>query len=176
MKKYIAVIIIGISALGLLFYIFSSGSKQDENIPASGLAERVWPSGMREYRSLLFRFSLFYPDDLKVIEYGEGKGTVITFENTKTRRGFQIFVVPYQEKVITPERFKMDVPSGVIKDKTDILVNGTPATMFYSTNAAMGETREVWFIKNGFLYEVTTYKELDAWLSNIMQTWRFLEF
>ena len=38
----------------------------------------------------------------------------------------------------------------------------------------MGDAREVWFIKNGFLYEVTTYKELDAWLASIMQTWKFI--
>jgi hypothetical protein len=37
----------------------------------------------------------------------------------------------------------------------------------------MGDTREVWFIKGGFLYEVTTYKQLDTWLAQILQTWQF---
>jgi hypothetical protein len=37
----------------------------------------------------------------------------------------------------------------------------------------MGDTREVWFIHGGFLYEVTTYKQLDSWLAPIMQTWQF---
>ena len=117
---------------------------------------------------------MFYPDDLQVREHGEGRGTTIAFENIKTGRGFQIFVVPYKGDQISTERLKMDVPSGVIKDQTDILIDGTAATMFYSQNAAMGDTREVWFIKYGFLYEVTTYKEFDAWISSIMQTWQFL--
>jgi hypothetical protein len=38
----------------------------------------------------------------------------------------------------------------------------------------MGYTREVWLINNGFLYEVVTYKDLDAWLGTIMQTWEFI--
>jgi hypothetical protein len=33
--------------------------------------------------------------------------------------------------------------------------------------------REIWFIHGGFLYEVTTYKQLDSWLTPIMQTWQF---
>jgi hypothetical protein len=30
--------------------------------------------------------------------------------------------------------------------------------------------REVWFIHDHFLFEVTTYKELSGWLTDIMQT------
>jgi hypothetical protein len=38
----------------------------------------------------------------------------------------------------------------------------------------IGDTREVWFIRGGFLYEVATYKELEPWLTEIMSTWKFL--
>ena len=40
----------------------------------------------------------------------------------------------------------------------------------------MGNTREVWFILGGLLYEVTTYKQLDTEGNKIgiMQTWRFV--
>jgi hypothetical protein len=31
-----------------------------------------------------------------------------------------------------------------------------------------------WFIKGGFLYEVTTYNELDSWLQPILQSWHFI--
>jgi hypothetical protein len=46
--------------------------------------------------------------------------------------------------------------------------------MFYGSNSVMGDTREIWFIHGGFLYEVTTYKELDSRLVPIMQTWQFI--
>ena len=45
--------------------------------------------------------------------------------------------------------------------------------MFFSKNGLMGDTREVWFTHGGYLYEVTTYKELDPWLSGIMASWKF---
>ena len=48
------------------------------------------------------------------------------------------------------------------------------ATAFFGANDVMGGTREVWFIKNGLLYEVTTYQVLDSWLAEIMKTWAFL--
>ena len=37
-------------------------------------------------------------------------------------------------------------------------------------DAVMGQTYEVWFIKGDFLYEVSTYKELEPGLNEIMST------
>ena len=68
----------------------------------------------------------------------------------------------------------MDEPSGVFNQPTNVVIDGIQATMFYGHNGIMGDTREVWFIKNGLLYEIATYKDLDQWLGTIMQTWRFL--
>jgi hypothetical protein len=56
---------------------------------------------------------------------------------------------------------------------TPVTIDGVPATMFFGSNSIMGDTREIWFIHGGFLYEVTTYKQLDSWLTPIMQTWQF---
>ena len=87
---------------------------------------------------------------------------------------FQVYVTPYADKQVTSQQFTLDEPSGVKKDAKDVMIGGVRGTMFFSTNTSLGNTREVWFIKNGFLYEVTTYQELDAWLSQIMTTWKFL--
>ena len=61
-----------------------------------------------------------------------------------------------------------------MQSPTDILVDDARGTMFFGKNGIMGDTREVWFIHGGFLYEVTTYKELDTWLGGIMRTWKFI--
>ena len=136
---------------------------------------REVPDGYKEYRSDFYRLSFLYPDDLSVQEY-KGPDTTLTvsFEDTKKEKGFQVFVVPYGSDQISERRFKLDVPSGVREEPVDVMVDGTRASAFFSTNATLGDTREVWFIKNGFLYEVTTYKALDTWLAGIMQTWKFL--
>ncbi len=177
--KIIAVII----ALGLTVEIFSAISAR------SNLAED--PKKVNEvtittpfpppkivgenklYQSQLLRFSILYPKNLSVKEYGEGNTSTITFEDATSTKSFQIFVVPYQESQISDERFKMDVPSGVMKEPIDVIIGGIRGTMFYSQNAVLGETREVWFVNNGFLYEITAYADLDSWLAEILSTWQF---
>lgn len=131
--------------------------------------------GFRTYRNLLFRFSLLVPEELSLREYSEGNTSTFVFEDRShdSTRGFQIFIVPYEGSEISTERFKMDIPSGVVAEPQDIMIDGVRGSMFFSTNAVLGETREVWFIKNGFLYEVTARKELDSWLSQTMRTWKF---
>ena len=86
----------------------------------------------------------------------------------------QVFVTPYGDAQITDARFKLDVPSGVKIDPTNIVVDGAKGMEFFSSAPTMDDTREVWFIKNGYLYEVTTFKELDSWLQPILQTWQFI--
>ena len=131
--------------------------------------------GMLAYKNAAFHFGLLFPDNLQATEYKEQDGAVtVSFQDTKTDQGFEVYVTPYADKQITPQRFKLDEPSGVMQTPTDIVVDGTRATMFFGNNTIMGDTREVWFIHGGFLYEVTTYKELDTWLGGIMRTWRFI--
>jgi len=130
---------------------------------------------MLAYKNAAFHFGLFFPDNLLAMEYREQGGALtVSFQDTKTDQGFEVYVTPYADKQITPQRFKLDEPSGVMQSPTDIIIDGTHGTMFFGNNSIMGDTREVWFIHGGFLYEVTTYKEFDTWLAGIMSTWKFI--
>ena len=138
-------------------------------------APRTPPPGYAEYRSEQYRFAFFYPNGLSVSAYDEGQGaSTITFQNPDPAQGFQIFIVPYGAQQVSTERFKKDEPSGVMQDPRDVTIDGAIATSFYSTDAALGDTAEVWFIHGGYLFEVTTPKSLAGWLSQIMVTWQFL--
>ena len=123
----------------------------------------------------MYHFRVSYPADFATREYDDGAGAgTIAFEGPSPGEGYQIFVVPYDKSEITRERFLTDDPSGVMKDAKDITIDGTPAKSFFGYNDQMGNTREVWFIHGGYLYEVTTYKPLAPWLTEILQTWKFL--
>lgn len=137
---------------------------------------REVPQGYLEYRTVSYHFSILFPEHLEVKEYGgNGDSLTVTFkEQEGEQRGFQVFATPYNDPVVGGERFRMDNPSGIYKEPQDVLVAGVRATIFYSANAQMGETREVWFIRNGMLYEVNAKKEFDEWLSGQMQTWLFV--
>jgi len=95
---------------------------------------------------------------------------VLLFQDQTNGQGFDIFIVPYDEPKITQATFLMDEPSGVMNDPQNITIDGAPATEFFSTNAAMGASAEIWFLHGGFLYEVTAPQPLDSWLLQIMQT------
>lgn len=129
----------------------------------------------RLYRNAAFHFSIAFPATLAPREYEESGGAMsVTFEDPGAPHEFQIYATPYADTQITPARFKLDEPSGVRKDPMDVMIDGIRATMFFSANPSMGETREVWFIRDGFLYEVVTEKSNDAWLAGIMQSWKFI--
>lgn len=167
----------GLVAAGALFFSYVPYTSKPYLQEPNGSAPLfVSPAmdGMRIYKSLLLRFQVSYPEELSVREYTKGNTSTIVFEDPTGQQGFQVFVVPYDEPTVSEKRFKMDVPSGVMKDPIQITIDGVSATAFWSTNSLFGETREVWFIRDGFLYEITTYKDLDPWLSRIMTTWRFL--
>lgn len=171
--------------VGLLYFVYKKPNPEtlSANVKISEASDVLATTSAitiatdsREYKSSLYDFSLHYPDELTVSEFNEGGGSrTITFANAETGYSFQIFITPYYQDVVTPERFNLDVPSGVFEEPLTVLIDGIPATAFFSSNPIMGETREVWIIHGGYLYEVTTYKELDNWLAKIMQTWKFLE-
>ena len=199
----IVVWIVGIvCVLGLVYYIYAhvsvpsqqqgattTQSLPDDLMPASGFdsatasstsvvindAPRTAPEGMLEYRNPTYHVSLFYPANLTVKTYDEGKGaSTITFQNVATAQGFQMFIVPYAAAQISKARFMQDEPSGVMQSPLNVAIGGAPATSFYSTNALLGDTAEIWFIYGGYLYEVTAPKSEAAWFSGIMNTWQFI--
>jgi len=150
----------------------TSGISVDPNILAQSAPP---PSGYVEYRNEKYHFSLYHSPQAVVKEYDEGGGAVtITFENFQKVRGLQIFIVPYNEMTISEARFKADVPSGVRTNVANTYVNGVKAVTFNGYDSALGDTREVWFIRGGYLYEVTTFKGVADWFVPIMQTWHFI--
>lgn len=136
---------------------------------------RTPPAGLREYHNLHYHFSIFYPSALPLVEYLEDSGGyTISFQGKSGQAGFQIYIVPYAESQISEKQFKLDEPSGVRTGEAATTVDGATAVKFHSVSFGMGDTYEVWFIKNGFLYEVTTYKSLESDLDQILKTWKFI--
>ena len=138
---------------------------------------RTPPAGQQEYHNLTYGFSLFYPDDLSLAtKYGADNpgGVTLGFDDPTGDKGFQIYITPYSGTEISRVEFVADDPSRVMLLPTDIYIDGVKATMFFSPDAVLGPTREVWFIRGGYLFEVTTYKDQDQWLAAIMSTWQWL--
>ena len=171
--------IIALAASGYFFFIQTPAPPLPlgEEVPSSALtAARTAPQGMQEYNDGQYKFSLLYLESLQVSSVDEGGGaSTITFQNPTAGQGFQVFVVPFFESQISDERFLRDIPTGVRDNAEDITVDGAQGVAFYSKDIMLGDTREVWFIKNNYLYEVTTLRPLEADLLEVLKTWTFLE-
>lgn len=177
----------GIGATGLLiaggWMLYSMPAPAADTsafVPLGGTAPqaapaRDIPAGWKEYRSGRHGFSLLHPQDLSVTEKMEtATSYTILFEDAAGEKSFQIYLAPIEGDRVTPERFALDAPSGVMQEPRNIYVDGKQAVTFYGFDETVGKTSEVWFIYGGKLYEVATVKELGTWLLEILTTWRFV--
>jgi hypothetical protein len=120
-------------------------------------------------------FSLKYPKELKAAQFDEGGGaSTIVFQGSREEEGFQIFITPHDSAQITQDRIKADLQGFPMENLQEIvLTGGIRAIHFESESPIIGESSEVWFIHNAFLYQVTTYRARDAWLAEILSTLHF---
>lgn len=135
----------------------------------------------RQFSHPRYGFSVVVPKDLEAIRVDEGEGTetiVFTPTDEDAAAVMQIFVTPYLPHEITRERLAKDVPGGEIKDVTEVMIgvgSDIRAVRFSSEHPGLGQAREVWFLRNGYLFEVTTRMENDAWLATVLKTWQFVD-
>lgn len=126
------------------------------------------------YYNERYGFSFSAPSGARIHERKEGPdAATIRIEDEQKGMGFQVFVIAYSGKTISDERFRMDLPSGVRNQEEAILLAGVPAVAFKSTDTLLGETREVWLLREGYLYEITAPISSEAWLQEVMLTWNF---
>lgn len=137
------------------------------------------PSGL--YTNSTYRFTAKLPVGYSVREMsasatsGGGSDTIL-FENN-SGDGIQILVTPYTEaKDITKEIIKKDIPDMKIMDEQVVEVGlNHKGLAFKSDNQSFdGDSREVWFVFRGNLYQISTYARLDSTLKSIFATWQFL--
>jgi hypothetical protein len=105
---------------------------------------------------------------------GDAGQTVVVFENSDGTMGFQVSVAPFSDS-ITAEELVDEYPELGITDLNTIFLNNNAQTAysFHSVDPDMGEMFEIWSIHDGLLYQLMTYRRLETWLLNILETWRF---
>jgi len=128
------------------------------------------------YTDSQYKFSFEYPKDFTVTKFKEGEeGDTILVQKKGSKDGFQIFISPFDEPgPLTEERVKQDLPDLKMENPEQrVLKNNVPALIFFSEETSLGKTREIWFVYSDYLYQVSTYKELDSLVAAIISTWKF---
>ena len=146
----------------------------------------------KEYKNDTYGFSLKMPESFEATEIqnqgdtSEG-GVTLVLQN-KTGDGIQIVISPFDEDAgqgytLTKERILQDIPDMQIEDEQAVEI-GDPSTgsgqvtykgiAFLSDDEVFGgQSRAVWFVYQGQLYQINTYARLDGLLQNIFSTWNF---
>lgn len=131
--------------------------------------------GWKTFISTRYNFTIQFPEAMQNADYQEDTGIdTVVFQDNAVPEGFQIYIQPYAGEKITDAQFKRDMPTGVRRDIRSATVGGVPAVVFYGNEQMLGDTYEVWFIHNGFLYEITTPKPLESRLNDILASLRFI--
>ncbi len=178
-RKALVAVIVSALALALILILILRGreSKTDGLAPpilGSGGEQPLRSNPDREYTSDKYSFSLSYPENLRLTLFEEENGETLVFQGPAARDGFQIFIVPYSRgDSIDAGSVTAVFPDTEIHDSQAVDIDGARGVMFFGKSDTIGKTREVWFAHRGYLYVVTTYADLDAWLSQVFSTWKF---
>lgn len=158
-----------------------------------GIRFQVDDSGVEVLASPPDNLSLFYKDDTYKFSFNYPSGFTITEPVTalessdviqdalliqdESGDGFQIIISSFTEPtdVLTPERVRADIPDLKIEAVQEVLLgNGGKGLAFKSNNDSFGgSSREVWFVFDGSLYQISTYIRNDPLLQAVLGTWEF---
>ncbi len=128
------------------------------------------------YTSKKYRFTFNYPKEFHVSEIPTGDQDVILIQNPNKEVGAQILVSIAQEDVdLTADVIRKDLPDIEIGSPQKVEVGeNRKGLSFVSDNENFGgKSREVWFIYDGNLYQISTYYEFDDFLKGLFKSWKF---
>jgi len=127
-----------------------------------------------QYKNDQYGFSFGQPEGFNVSDFDEGGGKIILVKKTASDNGFQIFIAAFDEPgPITKERILKDIPDMTIVGEQYIDIGGEKALSFTSQDDLGGETREIWLVHGGYLYQIKGYRNFEKELLKIIETWKF---
>lgn len=130
------------------------------------------------YSNAQYGFSFHYPSTLTIGETTspDDGATTILVQDVAQHIGFQIYITPFtdSDSVITADRVQQSLPDLVIQDAHPITLGGSSAGLSFLTHdASFGESRQVWVVHAGNLYQVSTYRSQDVLLEKVLASWVF---
>lgn len=136
---------------------------------------RELPSVDVLYTNEQYGFSFRYPRGLIFQEFDEAGGakTIVFQKPNDVKKGFQIYITPYEGGNITGDRILYDASGPVSDLQEENLTENLLVATFISEAPIVGKTREIWWLHGGYLFELTTYASLDGWIRDIVKTVEF---
>lgn len=174
MRMYVLVAVLLAAVFAIWAFLVSGKSVQPAEIRGG---EYTGAPLQTNYENKTYSFSLRTPKGFSVQELPTdetGADTVI-LQNEKGE-GIQIRISPFEDiRALTADMVRENIPDMQISE-TETVAIGPEYTgvAFISDNEAFGgSSREVWFVYQGNLYQISTYARLDTLLKAMFATWKF---
>lgn len=171
-----AVFILIICVAGLHFLM--RGGKEVAPSPLSFGSTYVGKPPSETYQNAALGFSIEMPEGFHAQEFplDENAGRTIILQND-SGEGIQIYAVAYPEDIqtLSLEDIRAAIPDMRVNDEQVVQIGANyTGISFKSDNEAFnGDSREVWFVYRGTLYQISTYARLDGLLQAMFATWKF---
>jgi len=120
-------------------------------------------------------FTLARWEGMRVNEVADSGGMLVVIESAKAEAA-QVFSIQFDEpeSVFTEERLRRDIPDLKIEGLKKVRVDGASALAFYSDNPAFGsDSYEVWFVKSGMLYQISSSRAHKPVVDMVISAWKF---
>lgn len=127
------------------------------------------------YKNVKYNFSVEIPDGFNVANFQEGDlGDIVLVKNEN--KSIQFFIMSFDEPgLITPQRIKQDLPDLKIEDSVQVIIgqDKIQALLFSSQDESLNATKEIWFVKDGYLYQISTNKKDEKLMGQLLETLKF---
>ena len=122
-------------------------------------------------------FSFEYPEGLTAGSFTDpdSGAETITVQDAGKHVGFQVYVSAWQGtgSVITSSDVTSQLPQIGAHDFATLQVGDVEALAFSASDPNFGDSRQVWFVRGGALYQASTYLTQAALLEKVVGTWQW---
>lgn len=175
-SKIIIIAVVFVALLGVGVLKFQGRKSQDPRDQAS-LPQGLAPT-LETFTDEIGRFSFQYPKEFLVTTQSMGDfGDAILVRDPQSKLEIQIAIFAFDEdEALIRERILLDLPDMIIEKEQNVLIGekkDISALLFSSSDPDVGNTKEVWFARAGFLYQVSTLAENEVALGTFLEKWYF---
>lgn len=162
------------NSIALALQANSAGLSTTTATAANAVANQVFS---QTYTNMSLGFSFKYPAGLKAgTETSQSTGSVtVLVQNPSTHLGFQLYITPYSgsSASVTAAHVAQDLPNIDMRDAQGVVIAGAPGVTFLATDPNFGNSRQVWFVHKGYLYQASTYSSQGSLLGKVLSAWAF---
>ena len=119
-------------------------------------------------------FSFAIPSGFHAQKTLDDSGETVLVQSSDAAHGFQVYITPFTDPAssVTKARIQSEAKL-TVADDSSVTVAGVAQGLQFDSTADTPPTRQVWFVYNGYLYQVEVRASEVDLLQTILGSWTF---